>query len=229
MGDRKDRHKKRDSKPRRGSDSSLVGMSQDFEFSAGKMKKRKKKKKFSLNSDNLFITEIDGDVTPPPSPSNDALFSTKIDEVDEESDDSLDSNHELEINDNTSDNRRVSKHSSIDSYTKVGSKSNSKDISLIAPGNQSVGTDFDPDIDVADYEWTSYGTKTTLQPTEAHSDYDNVGSNKLESLSPKNKGKRPQSARTPSPQNKNKKNEKGFFAPNKKSAAQKKKKKKKKS
>merc|ERR1712228_775651 len=43
-GDRKDRHKKRDSKPRRGSDSSLVGMSQDFEFSAGKMKKRKKKK-----------------------------------------------------------------------------------------------------------------------------------------------------------------------------------------
>jgi len=149
--------------------------------------------------------DFDGDVTPPPSPKED-LFNTTIDEVDEESDNSSDD--ELEINDNTSDNRRVSKHSSIDSYTKVGSKSNSKDIGLMAdddivfsPGNQSIGTDFDPDIDVADYEWTSYGKKTTLQPTEAHSDDDNS----MCSLTPKFKEKRPQSARTPSPQNNKKK------------------------
>jgi len=41
-GFRKDRQKKRDSKRRRGSDSSLVGMSQDFDFSVEKIKKRKK-------------------------------------------------------------------------------------------------------------------------------------------------------------------------------------------
>merc|ERR1712083_479004 len=210
----------RDSKPRRGSDSNLSGMSHDFEFSAGRMKKSKKKKKFSLNADGLLEPDVDGDVTPPPSPNEIALFDTKIVEVDEESDDSLDSDQELELNDNTSDNRRISKHSSIDDYTKVGSKSNSKDIGLIADADQDndglfspVGTDYDPDIDVGDYDWTTYNSKA-LQVTEAHSDEEN-NSSKLGSLSPKSQEVRPQSARTPSPQNKDQKEQK-FFAANKK-------------
>ena len=200
-------------------------MSHDFEFSAGKIKRTKKKKKFSLNADSLLQPDTDGDVTPPPSPSVDPLIGSKIEEVDEESDGSLDSNRELELNDNTSDNRRISKHSSIDDYTKVGSKSNSKDISLasdvygdndslFSPGNQSVATDFDPDIDVGDYDWNSYVNRTTLQPTETQSDDDNASSSKLDSLSPKSQEIRPQSARTPSPQNKSP--PKGFFEPNKK-------------
>merc|ERR1712157_341990 len=151
-------------------------------------------------------------------------------EVDEESDNSLDSNNELELNDNTSDNRRTSKHSSIDDYTKVGSKSNSKDVGLLAddndslfsPGNQSVATDYDPDIDVGDYDWASYGNRTsTLQVTETQSDDEN--NSKLDSLSPKSQEVRPQSARTPSPPSKGKKGGAKFFAANKKSPTQKKK------
>merc|ERR1712154_157532 len=188
-------------------------------------KKGKKKKKFSLNASDLLQPDYDGDVTPPPSPGFDALLGPKIDEVDEESDDFMDSNPEIELNDTTSHNRRTSKHSSIDDYTKVGSKSNSKDIGLItdidpendalfSPGNQSVATDYDPDIDVGDYDWTSYGNRDTcpLPPTEIHSDDDNASIHKANSLSPKEQKMRPQSARTPSPAAKD---EKGFFGPNK--------------
>merc|ERR1712129_444149 len=57
------------------------------------------------------------------------------------------------------------------------------------------------------------GRDAPLPPKEIHSDDDNASIHKVNSLSPKEQGIRPQSARTPSPPVG--KNEQGFFAPNK--------------
>merc|ERR1712130_156554 len=119
--------------------------------------------------------------------------------VDSEDEGSTDD--EITSNDVTA---RIKKNSSIDDYkSNRGSKSNSKDINISDDlddkddefGVKDKDPDFDPDIDVGDYDWTSYTAKKSTKLKTTHSDEDVVTDSASSLISPRSQGIRPQSAR----------------------------------
>eukprot|EP01083_Nonionella_stella_P011283 32081_1 len=179
-GDRSNLVKKNSIK-RRQSDSQISNM----ELSARDSwyGDRKKKTKFAIETEGLTLQpDIDSNMTPPPSPFalRPSYVSQISDEDDEEEQDSInseeqegeeDDNDSLEIAEAKLEDEEVNskKNSSIDEYTKSrGSKSASKDIVVsddieegLPLAHHKTSDDYDPDIDVGDYDWNSYSGKTT--------------------------------------------------------------------
>ena len=168
------------------------------------------------------------DITPPASPLGPGY---RFDDLRDDSD-SGDSNgeinahkalHDDDSHDISDGYYRTAKHSSIDDYTAKSSKSTSKDL-LIADDIQDddeadmfgVGRqpsdDFDPDIDLGDYDWTMYSSKR-LPLNATHSDDTDIVtpeiSNSKSLLIPKGHDTRPMSAHSASNSQKEKVN---FFA-----------------
>lgn len=243
-GERRSSQKKRISnKPRRGSDSNISAMSNFHDptwFDSARKgstnsKKGKKKKKgrhrpdISIDTDSsLLQPDLDGDVTPPPSPLDkglrfDQMYGGGIPEDSEDDDYQIDSNSEhaseidldeqrvtnhTKLQDNTSGDgaTRIKKTSSIDNnYAKSrGSKSTSKDIMISEDMddlddfgvNNNGDNDYDPDIDVGDYDWNSYSLKAGKAKLKTtHSDEDITTDTAQKLVSPKDPAVRPQSAR----------------------------------